>query len=163
MGKTDSTSQKWIFCQEKKKLDSEKQWQTTTLLSPTSPVSHAQLHSWLLNLLPLWVVQGQWELGIWCQSAKTSVASPSSQFPLPQCGSPAPWAAVASVWVLQLLQSTSACCIVGTCSTMVLQGLQRISPFPKCVLPNVPAVLLRGSAVPAALASLHRHTVQNQT
>lgn len=52
---------------------------------------------------------------------------------------------------LQLLQSTSACCSVGPCSAMLLQGLQRnVSPFPKCVFPEVPSVLLKGSAVPCS-------------
>lgn len=58
---------------------------------------------------------------------------------------------------LQLLQSTSACCSVGPCSAMLLQGLQRnVSPFPKCVFPEVPSVL----QCPAASASPHRHTTE---
>lgn len=125
---------------------------------PSLPFPKAQLHSWLFSLLPPWVVQGQWEVGIQCQSTTASLCC-FSLFTL----SPAP------VWVpssmgcspsgqqcwcgscrLQFLQSTPACCRVGTCSTMVLQGQQRISPFPKCVFPKVPAVLLKRWAVPCS-------------
>lgn len=101
-------------------------------------------NSFSLSLLP----RHPFSSPVWVSS---SMGCSSSGKQLLQCGS----------CRLQLLQSTSACCSVGPCSIMLLQGLQRnVSPFPKCVFPEVPSVLLKGSAVPCSPGLPHRHTTE---